>query len=685
MAWHRGFVRDRLKEIDHYKYDFQNSNAKVRLDVSHAVQVHVRANVMDIVSIDSVKETFTAIFTLHFCYIDPSLRDSYAQITYIDDDGLTREVEGQIWESFIYHNRKTYLFCERGASAPIEIAPTRVLSMTTELESEDSEGEKKKHKSEKKKHFTPCWTMMNVYEEPKELVHQRSVEYWSKAGGHVFEKFKYQATFYQKLHLHSMPFDKQCLTMKFVTEKPTYQLQFLPLSTHAGTVKAGATTGSCRDSVPVEWKVLRATAADAASAPVEAQLFVHQIHNKLARSSFVVVVHLERNPSFYIWNVVIVLYFLSLMAGFAVSIPPDQFSNRMQVLSTLLMTTVGYKIITSSWLPVKPYLTVLDKYILASFAVQLLVIIESFVIGLILGRLDNDWTGLVNIDSGLLVKIDYCFYIALFGLWTFAHIIFLVLNAAAGRCLTCKAFIPGFKCMADKLGLKQWDSLYEDNNVPKEGKREEPIPGIVPHQFGEDPTKAPNHPDPPAGDMRQARQTHRKDDFYVTGQDGSEPRKLLGSQSGKGGRQIHPMSLSEHGNCAAVARGRWTTSQRAMGAAPPPPSPWLWHCRASAASGKRPMQRRLCGNGPEQTVRQQPPLPLPLRARALELLWKMALRCCALAARRRAFSSCYARSAFSGGRAAQRRATLLPGWRKRHIGWIPASCRGSRCVAARCC
>ena len=61
----------------------------------------------------------------------------------------------------------------------------------------------------------------------------------------------------------------------------------------------------------------------------------------------------------------------------AFSVSPHEVDKRMSVFLTLLLTTVGYTLIISSWLPVKPYLTFLDKYVLASFLVQFASIIET--------------------------------------------------------------------------------------------------------------------------------------------------------------------------------------------------------------------------------------------------------------------------------------------------------------------
>ena len=95
---------------------------------------------------------------------------------------------------------------------------------------------------------------------------------------------------------------------------------------------------------------------------------------------FDVIVHLERKPTFYLWNVVFVNCFVTLASLMAFNMDAYDVGGRASVLLTLLLTTVGHKLIVCSWMPTKPYLTFLDKYIIACFVVQFLAITESIVI-----------------------------------------------------------------------------------------------------------------------------------------------------------------------------------------------------------------------------------------------------------------------------------------------------------------
>jgi len=50
-------------------------------------------------------------------------------------------------------------------------------------------------------------------------------------------------------------------------------------------------------------------------------------------------------------------------------------ANRANILLVIVLATAAYKLIVSNYLPVKPYLTVLDRYILLSLGMQMAVMV----------------------------------------------------------------------------------------------------------------------------------------------------------------------------------------------------------------------------------------------------------------------------------------------------------------------
>ena len=81
----------------------------------------------------------------------------------------------------------------------------------------------------------------------------------------------------------------------------------------------------------------------------------------------------ERRAANYMWNIVLPSFLLSCLAFTTFSIPQDEAADRLSVSLTLLLTSVAFKHMVSQELPRISYLTLLDTYILLSFAFLALV------------------------------------------------------------------------------------------------------------------------------------------------------------------------------------------------------------------------------------------------------------------------------------------------------------------------
>ena len=93
------------------------------------------------------------------------------------------------------------------------------------------------------------------------------------------------------------------------------------------------------------------------------------------RARFDIHIYLERNPNFYLVNVGFFVGVFTLCTGFAFSPGATTENKQLEVLLTILLTTVAHKIIVTSWLPVKPYQSRLDIFIICCFVFQLLVMV----------------------------------------------------------------------------------------------------------------------------------------------------------------------------------------------------------------------------------------------------------------------------------------------------------------------
>ena len=424
-------------------------SGKIDLETHGAVKVNVRVRVMNILEVSPVHETFTAIFVLQFYYVDPALRDFESEVWYSNGNGDPVKITGRIVGSPFYDNRTELVI--QTSTDKHTLKPTNVMRTT---QPDWSSG----------KYFQPEWSMMNIVGQPTELLHRRQLEYCSASGGHVSDKYKFQATFKERFELRDMPFDRQILRMKFVAEIELFSMQFAPLQESAGDFKGG-TRPDVPDEVPIEWQI---------DEKLKARLMVTKPDEKsgnLAR--FDVLIHLQRKPAFYQWNVIFVLFFVTLGSASVFRIDHHSVAKRASVLLTLLLTTVGYKLITAQWMPVKPYLTFLDKYILASFVLQFLTITERIVVVWLLCGMSEEHDCALRIAD-----FEKIFAVVLYGVWIAWHFLFFLSPRFAvwlmrfyffRRCLGRRCFGLPTRLTTFWRWLQDpcvsWEEVYKENRV----------------------------------------------------------------------------------------------------------------------------------------------------------------------------------------------------------------------------
>jgi hypothetical protein len=89
----------------------------------------------------------------------------------------------------------------------------------------------------------------------------------------------------------------------------------------------------------------------------------------------------QRRPGYYVWNVFLPTLLLTLIAAPTVfTIPVSDTNSRLGNVLTLVLTSVAFKFVVSQSLPKIPYNTCLDWYVLSSFIMLMLVVVENVVV-----------------------------------------------------------------------------------------------------------------------------------------------------------------------------------------------------------------------------------------------------------------------------------------------------------------
>jgi hypothetical protein len=417
------------------------------IETDHAVKVNMRANILELPAIDPVHETFTAVFVVHLYYIDPVLKDFRTDVTYTTANGSNVEKQCVITKAWRYSSSGTMrLRCTSGEKK--ELKPTSIKHIGQPNWDSDTS-------------FRPALTFTNAIGNPQIVKHVRILEYCSVAGGHVFEKYKIEGTFAQRLQLQSMPFDKQVLRIRIESVEPVWRMQLAPLK----NCRAGALGNG--KGVPTEWHLDGDVNICGIDVP-SARLMVWKLSENCSKSSADIVVHVRRVPDFYVFNVIVVNFVITFMTGAAFVYSPDDFRGRADIQFTILLTSVGYKKSTTSWLPHKSYLTFLDKYIIVNIMFQFVVIAQSFCAICFACTLvqdeDADWQdGSYRGDYSYrppparecwprLDPLEKWFAILFYGAWVLVHLVFLI-------CHVCGLT----DCLFDT-----WDDIYTANDMSRE-------------------------------------------------------------------------------------------------------------------------------------------------------------------------------------------------------------------------
>lgn len=251
----------------------------------------------------------------------------------------------------------------------------------------------------------PRLTVENATEVPEIWTDSMRLMRLSEEGALILWKRKYGATLSESMELNRFPLDRQVLRIKITAEEPFEVFHFPDEGPMAPQGSGWLSELPEEWDIPLEFrsdrKVLvfaeplvdrmetrgvynprddaeqqRPHETDAILRPDTPSRRPGPLKSFSQQSKMVMYLHVERNPSFYFWNVVFPILLINGVSFIAVWIHPfDDSRANLQV--TFLLTLVAYKYTLSSWLPRKSYLTLLDKYVLMSFALQVLFIAEN--------------------------------------------------------------------------------------------------------------------------------------------------------------------------------------------------------------------------------------------------------------------------------------------------------------------
>lgn len=127
------------------------------------------------------------------------------------------------------------------------------------------------------------------------------------------------------------------------------------------------------------------------------------VENAERDDTYSLCIHIKRNQMYIVWNVGFLFVLLELLVFVAFGVDFDQLEERMSITLTVILTAVAFKFVLKDDLPNVPYLTILDKYLIAGFLLMFFQGMENMGVSF----LDEVRSQQVDIISGIALGLFF--------------------------------------------------------------------------------------------------------------------------------------------------------------------------------------------------------------------------------------------------------------------------------------
>src|SRR5437867_8134725 len=186
------------------------------------------------------------------------------------------------------------------------------------------------------------------------------------ADGTVLYRQRYVGAFAQPFRLNSFPFDKQSFRVQLVAVRyQTDEVKFVPDQRwiREGLKEAGGISPTI--TLP-DWTIEK----------WELKPLVYALAPGMQYSSYAFEFTASRNVQHYILKVILPLVLIVIMSWAVFWIDPINASSQVSIAMTSMLTLIAYRFAIDSQLPLLPYMTRLDVFILASTLLVFFSLIE---------------------------------------------------------------------------------------------------------------------------------------------------------------------------------------------------------------------------------------------------------------------------------------------------------------------
>lgn len=112
----------------------------------------------------------------------------------------------------------------------------------------------------------------------------------------------------------------------------------------------------------------------------DGQVYIKANESLLSAPGLVMAAKVERQAKYYIWNIYFVLLCIVGLNGVSfIFSAQNENGERMETNLTLLLTAIAFKFSITGYIPVLPYLTYLDRFVLLSFMISIFITVGASV------------------------------------------------------------------------------------------------------------------------------------------------------------------------------------------------------------------------------------------------------------------------------------------------------------------
>lgn len=301
------------------------------------IEVHPRIRLLALHDIDSAAQTWAADVEIEYFMVHPRGMDL----------GLKNPVNDLLVDSFQKEEKKAFKFTLKNALDERDEKLSRAsLFMWKDRGSETG-----------------------VFFLPKTMDQKRGPPIPRKATAFSFTH-QYGGRFRQTLDLTNFPLDSQELKIEVMLLVDVKSARFLPPAEIAWTVKEGAENANDNwvkygDTPPLlEWTLL-------ATIPGRTYETLPGKTGRSGRKTFsehTFVIQVQRKYMYYMQAVVAPYLLLTTCLWSAAAIPWDDVASRLAIVTTLLLSSLAFRFVTTGLIPRVGYATLLDKFILSCLA-----------------------------------------------------------------------------------------------------------------------------------------------------------------------------------------------------------------------------------------------------------------------------------------------------------------------------